>query len=1136
MVEESISTFETFCKHQDMAALAAEQEYTNLFHDIVRTYAGFATPDPTVPSKVPLTPPMVIRWRKAGLQAIKSVVSSEGMGADGGKLLGIVMPVILQNLYSGGEDVLVSLQTKAQNSEKQELEQARRQRMSIGTVQTVDTADGNPADAAGSTADADKAAEVEVRVLALRCLERIFTAGSNRGQLRIATALVLQFIISRNPKSTGEAGQTEAGGNWATSLMELVAKWAPVQDRFIILVTAMETLLDTPTVEDKLEQQLTLVSMIDWLLKSSINMIGLSIMDVLLGLVHHILLLLQLHPPNLNSQPSPHSSLAHQIEEQKESSEEAPVETKQESQASGTDITAPPSPTRRELLTRLQQCIGDLATHVYYADQIADMIKTILARLKTPIASDVSAIENPSEAATAAANSAHLHEDQNADPFFSFATARATALKAIKNILMVANAKKPVPGAGVETRNRVGMQAWEGTQWLLRDPDRQVRHAYVDALLLWLQFETDKSDLRVKGDSRKVSRSYGKRETAETADKPSKRVVSTTSQREKASAAARSNFLQLLHLAIYDNAIESPTVESDVLLLHLLLVSLVENLGVNAVRHGLPMILKLQDDLATVQSLNPFSAKVNVGSLIYGYLWALSEKFEFEASKVGRAIHGEISNRQQAGAWFEMIRLPPIPLDRITPSTESKAVAQSMETPDVLVPFTAVDELVREIETAYNTSPTSPAQSPATSPGRGSGLPPLGQGHGTASSANPGQEDVLPSDITEQMLSRWSKEACLAALEEENARTSSFSGSRAGTFGARNHMQLNGAGTSSPTGTGSPSSATRRPASGTYGLGGAGSLQNLRRTSVPEGTHTPATSSSKDSTVRMIELKRVLSVTNTGNVRRSSPLRGRLDASSSSIMTSSSESMISGAFSASDIGPSDRLPSRSQSLKEGAKSDPEGSDTPRASVAYLAGEENTTSNQSFGANGIPPVPPLPANLSVPGGRSSYSDRPSTAPAESRDSLKGGLNVSPTPRQSRSLNRQKSRSSTGLANAAAGRRRVSSIASSVYSRRENESVSEFGSAGSTTSAGPRNDVEVLLDGIDGILQLYERRDSAGQLPLTPGSTPAVNGKPTSSHMAETRSLIGSRRKSLGGKSIGGKSLGGRSIGGIGRPPC
>src|SRR5205085_676023 len=130
------------------------QEYVTQYRDIVRNYANLASPDLTAQTKTPLSPPLLLRWRNAGLQAIKSVVGSEALATDGLKQLNIVVPVILQNLYSGGDHVILPLQQKAQTSEKQEREQARRRRMSVATVRTVDTADANPATASGSTADA----------------------------------------------------------------------------------------------------------------------------------------------------------------------------------------------------------------------------------------------------------------------------------------------------------------------------------------------------------------------------------------------------------------------------------------------------------------------------------------------------------------------------------------------------------------------------------------------------------------------------------------------------------------------------------------------------------------------------------------------------------------------------------------------------------------------------------------------------------------------------------------------------------------------------------------------------------------------------------------------------------------------
>src|SRR2546423_1985853 len=310
MVEESIPTFETYCKHLDASSWAADKERSQEFLNIVQTYATFASKEAVPDLKVPPSPPVAIRWRTAGLKAIRSVVDSDAFGTESGKQLSIGMPVILENLYPDADDILTSLQQRVQTGEKIEVEKARQRRMSMATVTTVDTVDANPITASGTTADADKEAEDEVRALAARCLKQIFAAGtgSNRGQIRRATALTVRFIASKNPP-TMTVAQTSSHsgkrGNWATSLIEAVARWTPVQDRFIIAVTAMETLVRSPIVESMLEKQLTLATMIDWLLSSSINLIGLSVMDVLLGFVQHTLLLLQLGGRDSTVAPHP---------------------------------------------------------------------------------------------------------------------------------------------------------------------------------------------------------------------------------------------------------------------------------------------------------------------------------------------------------------------------------------------------------------------------------------------------------------------------------------------------------------------------------------------------------------------------------------------------------------------------------------------------------------------------------------------------------------------------------------------------------------------------------------------------------------------------------------------------------------
>ncbi|KAL1857989.1 plasma membrane localization protein [Paecilomyces lecythidis] len=1096
MVEETVPTFDMFCRHQDIATLSAEQEYATQYHNIVRTYAGFASPDPSVHTKTPLSPPLVIRWRNVGLRAIKSIVGSEALASDGGKQLEIVVPVILDNLYSGGEDVLVSIQTKADDLEKNEREQTSRRRMSSATVQTADTAEGDPVVASGTAADADKAAETEVRILALRCLERIFASGSNKGQIRIATNLVLRFIMTTNPRRLDsekeEAPAKDVDGNWATSLIELIAKWCPVQDRFIILVSAMEMLVDMPATEDKLDQQLTLASMVDWLLKSSVNMIGLSVIDVLQGLVQSILRLLQEQTP-----PSP---------------------TAQKARSEGTETGAPagasqaPSPIRDALLTKLQECIGDLVTHIYYGNQVSDMIRAILTRLKpssTLGMSAASAVEDPSEAVTAVANATGSQEDPNTNAFFSFPAARVTALRAVRNILVVANMKNPPATAGVESRNRVGVEVWEGTEWLLRDPEAVVRTAYADALVTWLQLETNKQDLRIKNDQKRLPRVRSKYDISDNGDRSSRRIVSASSYREKVPTAPRTNFLQLLHLAVYENAIDYGTVGADILLLHILLSKLVENLGVNAVRFGLPMILRLQDD---IPSLNPPAAKINVGSLVYGYFWALCEYFNFDSSKIGHDVHREISKRQKLGLWLNGVTLPPLSLDHISHSMANGTSGEYPDVADSLLPFTGVEELVRHVENAYNEAILSSPHSPPSTPGASITVsPPLA--NGTSAAKRPDQ-DLLSSDVKEEMLSQWSKEACLASVEKESATTLSISGSKTGTLGGRSYLNTNVANISI-TGTGSPTSV-RGHTSATYSPGGAGGIADQRRTSVPEGLHTPVTGSSRDSTLRVNDLRRVLSVTSNGNVRRSSPLRGRLNLSSSSGMSSSSESMVSGTYSNSDYG--EQRPSRPQSLREGSfRSEKEGTETPRAYATNIGDLDHSQHNHSvpthrYTSNGIPPVPPLPANLAIPGGFPD-SNRPSTAPSFStRASSRGRTDTSASSKRA-SLNKQKTRSSTGLASVAGNVNYENGIQGSGIPVNGDDD-SEL-----TTSDEQRAEVEELLDIVLPRNGRKEDRHHNGK-PLGPG---------------QARPLSSEVKTSVANRDSGNYSSNRGAVGRIGRPP-
>ena len=979
MVEESIVPFEMFCRYQDIAAIAADQGLSQQYREVVRTYASFADPAFVSNPSSKFSPQVAIRWRNAGLRAIKGVVSSESLAADGGTSLKLCLPVILENLYTGDEDLLTTLKAKLDEADPTEAPKSRRMSVNtVRTVHTVDTAEGDPELAAQSAADADRKAEMGARLMALRCLEQIIVSGSNRGQIRIAVTVILRFISSKGfPQSEKHGLIIEAkSGNWATSLIELIANWCPVQVRFIILITAMEILHDTSPKEDALESSFTILSVVDWLLKSSVNMIGLSVMDILFGLMHYA--------SDILSAPG----------------RTGPGESKREI---GHNDVVQISPRRQDLLTLLEQCIGDLATHIYYGEQVADMMRAILRRFKPTPHHDSSA---PSTLATVhetgvshvdSGSSSEANGEKGSTETISHAAAKLTALRAIKSILVVANSRTPATMSGAESRHPVGIHVWEGTQGLLRDVDREVRYAYTDAFLSWLNLETNGNDLKARVDVPKYIKTASKRES-EQGDKSNWRNTSASgNQREKVALAAQSNFLRLLHLSVYDSALEAATDEPEVLLLHLLLTSLIENLGVNAAQFGLPMVLKLQDDLFTSIELSSFAGRVNIGSLIHGYLLTLSEKFNTDSSPVGLEISNEIQHRQSQKYWFTKIRLPATGLNDIAFDDEKKS--DNDTSPPPLTPFRNVDGLVYLIEESYRQSISSPPQSPTTSPARGFTFPVLGH----SSTALSHSEGGLPSVVRERMLSPWSREACLAAVDKESTKTISISGSRVNTLNARN-TQTNGAVNGSPAGS-----------------------QLSHRMSIPEISGASSQGSSKGSPVRINELRRVLSVNNDSQNRRLSPLRGRTDASNASISSSGSESMISGNFSVSEIdGDAHSIQPEGQETH-----DDDGSDTPRASAAsmVLSGDktdqpQNAPSLSRVNSDeAIPPVPPIPASLSIPGGfpndsqRSLISDRPSTAPGPLRQSsLKEKPDATSGTLSIQSLNRNKSRSNNNLAGA------------------------------------------------------------------------------------------------------------------------
>ena len=785
MVESSIPTFEAFCTYHEPTSLVGDQACQNQYLSVVRQYASLASTR-AFPGKDEPSKPIALRWRNAGLKAIKSIASSEALAAAMSEQYDITVPMILENLWTDNEDFLDVLCQRAEIEDKMGGALLRR-RTSITTVQTTETeAHPNPSALADSAADMDKLAEEDTGVLAMECLHRIFIA-PNRSQVHAATLALVKFIQERVSQQE-EVVKTDSNGldsGWAIKMFLLAARWAPVADRFTILVTAMDTLSQYPLNDDTLRQHIVLAAMIGALLRSDINLIGLSVMDVLLQLLSHIRRLVQLpgDPNNMRTEihipgkPDPRTSSSQQFESKEER------------------IIAE----RKDLLFRLQECIGDLATHVYYAEQISDMISTILLKLKPSRLSNSNTPSPQGEKSDGTPkSSAHQLPDdqqqQHADSLFSLTVAKIAALRAIKSVLLVANPRhahqrmlstaSAAASAGASSRglsrSRVPVQVWDGTQWLLHDSDGLVRQAYADAVVTWLDRETTAADSRARDDS---ARSPLKSPTA-----MAKRTVLSPSPREKPPVKIpRSHFLQLLHVAIYDNALDYIEYEADIVLLHILLAKLVEKLGINAVRYGLPMIFRLQED---IQDAETPVHKVRLGSLVHGYFWALTEKFDFEGTVIGRAIHNEIVRRRSKNFWVDGVNIP-TPLIEIAgipgvPGPQPRLPLEQVES-EALLPFDEREALIECVCEAYQVQAASPLSSPAASPGRSFAHP-----VGAVIPAIETEHEV-PPHFREQMLTEWSREAALAAVQT-TSKSASLNGSRAGTTATRLTSPNNGGG------------------------------------------------------------------------------------------------------------------------------------------------------------------------------------------------------------------------------------------------------------------------------------------------------------------------------------------------------
>lgn len=519
LIEATLATWDVLCQHQDAASLAADPEYRESYTQVVRLYGSLARNNTKKLGKS--TQPVAnhdgLRLRKAGVAAITSIFApKEQLERNWNREFDNAFASVLTNLRNSSKqdyvDYLQGLNREAEEKEGRDSKTIAR-RQSITHNRTLSSyqeeQEPDPRTAEGTTQDADRIEEEEVGLLAIDCVKAIFDT-QNRGQTREATFSFMRYIAGEQGRNINE---------WASQLFRLITSWTPVQDRFVIVFTAVETLRRLPVDGADFRLHETYAKMIHGVVGSDLNLIGLSVMDVLIGLMTTTIRV-------VTYCARPGNSLLGRETTSGDSSEQSAATASVET---------------------LKLSIACLAGHVYYSDQVTDMIAALLVRVKAyPSATDFKsnifgerrsrsntrATEGTtskqrigtSRGAKPSANLAYPGRPSTAGPtttakeailddksehdkersersnslrsgYFTTDEGRKCAFEIIQSILQVAQSTKKQAHNNVAIkRNRVPVGVWDGTQWLARMGSEDVRAAYKDAVTTWARYESDEKD------------------------------------------------------------------------------------------------------------------------------------------------------------------------------------------------------------------------------------------------------------------------------------------------------------------------------------------------------------------------------------------------------------------------------------------------------------------------------------------------------------------------------------------------------------------------------------------------------------------------------------------------------------------
>lgn len=365
LCELAEQVFQTYCRNLSIDLLVGDAQFIANFNQLAKDFIQLGSKS-SGSSKAKII----------SLNAAKDIsfLKSISESAENGKfLVEITIPFIIDEIHTKFTSVELLKTCKSLQSEH-ELSRKTTKVTTFDNSKHEDATKENNDKIDNNNNNDDNAVRniFEVKDLSIDALKAFFSSTSSI-QLAACCRMALGYITSN---------KTEQG--WSCSLVEAITSWMPVQLRFLIL-----NILTSKLEHEKLDEanRLLLLNCMTSLLSSSVNLVGLSVIDNLRLLISNQYQLML-----------------------------------------GSNTT---TSTSDKLVLAYSDAISSLATHTYYHDQIVDMIGEIIVKLN----------EAPIEALK--------NETVKSNKSINYKNYLETLLNNINNVLVVANDKKVVQRSSV---------------------------------------------------------------------------------------------------------------------------------------------------------------------------------------------------------------------------------------------------------------------------------------------------------------------------------------------------------------------------------------------------------------------------------------------------------------------------------------------------------------------------------------------------------------------------------------------------------------------------------------------------------------------------------------------------------------